>query len=262
MSGQLEPIRRTSRRGLRYAADGTGPAVLLVHGWCLDRQVWMYLEQALIEAGHHVITPDLAGYGESSNWPARRSLSGHAHDVTDLLDELDVEQAVLVGFAFGAAVVFSAEDYRRVGALVSLAMPSASTAPYGRMRGAITKDWPLFAARSARAILSESASEETRDWLARIYGDTSIGSALAGLEILESFEPGDLTKRWSVPSFFVHGSADPIVPASVSQACAAQLGGEYIEVPTPAHLLVIEEKQRLLEIVQEAIGSVTAGDRS
>ena len=259
MSGQVETIRRTSRRGLRYVDDGSGPVVLLVHGWCLSRQVWLYLEQALIDGGHRVITPDLAGYGESSGLPAKRSLAEHASDVTDLLDELDIERAVLVGFAFGAAVIFSADGYRRVGSLVSIAMPSASTAPYGRMRGSIMKDWPLFAARSARAILSESASDETRDWLGRVYGATSIGSALAGLAILESFEPSELTKRWNVPSFFVHGSADPIVPATVSQACATRLGGEYIEVPTRAHLLIINEKERLLETVQKAIRSATTG---
>lgn len=257
ISGQIASIRGISRRGLLYVADGSGPVVVLVHGWCLSRQVWMYLEQALVEGGHRVITPDLAGYGESGGLPAKRSLAEHAHDVTDLLDELDVEQAVLVGFAFGAAVIFSADDYRRVGSLISIAMPSASTASYGRMRGAIMRDWPLFAARSARAILSESASDETRNWLGRIYGATSIGSALAGLAILESFEPSDLAKRWSIPTFFVHGSGDPIVPTSISQACAARLGGKYIEVPTSAHLLVIDEKERLHEIVQKVIGSVT-----
>ena len=63
-------IRRTSRRGLTYGYDGTGPAVVLVHGWCLNRQVWMYLEQALVATGRTVITPDLAGYGESPAGPA------------------------------------------------------------------------------------------------------------------------------------------------------------------------------------------------
>jgi non-heme chloroperoxidase len=59
-------ILRTSRRGLQYVKDGAGPAVVLVHGWCLSRQAWMYLENALIESGHTVITPDLAGYGGSA----------------------------------------------------------------------------------------------------------------------------------------------------------------------------------------------------
>ncbi len=249
-------IRRISRRGLHYGHDGTGPAVVLVHGWCLNRQVWMYLEQALVAGGRTVITPDLAGYGESAGLSPRTSLAGHASDLTDLLDELDVERAVLVGFAFGAGVICSAEDYRRVGALVSVAIPSAGTAPYDRMRGSILKDWPRFAARSAQAIVPSETSAETKDWLSRMFGATSLASALAGLDILQSFEPRDMVKRWDVPAYFVHGSGDPIVPAAVSKECAEQFGGQYVEVPSPAHLVVIDQKEAVLRIVADVVAAV------
>jgi len=252
-------IRHTSRRGLHYGHDGTGPAVVLVHGWCLNRQVWMYLEQALVAGGRTVITPDLAGYGESAGLAPRTSLADHASDLTDLLDELDVERAVLVGFAFGAGVICSAEDYRRVGALVSVAIPSASTAPYDRMRGAIGKDWPRFAARSAQAIVPAETSAETKDWLSRMFGATSLAAALAGLEILRLFEPADLVKGWDVPAYFVHGSGDPIVPAAVSQECAQRFGGQYVEVPSQAHLVVIDQKEAVYKIVEDV---VTAGLRT
>jgi pimeloyl-ACP methyl ester carboxylesterase len=246
-------IRRVSRRGLEYVCDGAGPAVVLVHGWCLNRQVWMYLEQGLIAGGHCVITPDLAGFGGSSALAPRQTLAEHAGDVIDLIDELDVESAVLVGFAFGAGVILSAEDYGRVAGLVSLAIPSAATAPYGRMRGAILKDWPLFAARSAGAILSQPASQETRDWLGGMFGATSIRSALAGLDILETLEPAELPKQWDVPARFVHGADDPIVPAGLSRECAERFDGEYVEVASCGHLILIDQKEALLSIVTAAV---------
>jgi pimeloyl-ACP methyl ester carboxylesterase len=252
-------IRRTSRRGLHYGYDGTGPVVVLVHGWCLNRQVWMYLEQALVASGHTVITPDLAGYGESGGLAPRTSLAEHAGDLTDLLDELDVEAAVLVGFAFGAGVICSASDYRRVGALVSIAIPSAATAPYDRMPGAIMKDWPRFAARSAQAIVPPETSAETKDWLSRMFGATRLASALAGLDILRSFEPRDMVKRWEVPAYFVHGSGDPIVPPAISKECADQFGGQYLEVSSPAHLVVIDQKAAICTIVEDAVAAVASG---
>jgi len=260
MTTQPEVIRRTSRRGLRYGHDGTGPAVVLVHGWCLNRQVWMYLEQALVAGGRTVITPDLAGYGESADLRPRASLAEHAADLLDLLDELDVEGAVLVGFAFGAAVIMSASDYRRVGALASVAIPSAATAPYDRMRGAILKDWPRFAARSGQAIVPETASAETRDWLGRMFGATSIPAALAGLDILRSFEPRELVKRWDVPAVFVHGSGDPIVPPAISKECAELFGGQYVELSSPAHLVVIDQKDAVFAIVDDVVAG-SAGVR-
>lgn len=248
-------VRRTSRRGLHYGHDGTGPAVVLVHGWCLNRQVWMYLEQALVAGGRTVITPDLAGYGESAGLAPRTSLADHAGDLTDLLDELDVDRAVLAGFAFGAGVICSAQDYRRVGALVSIAIPSAATAPYDRMRGAILKDWPRFAARSAQAIVPEQASAETKDWLSRMFGATSLPSALAGLAILQAFEPSEMAKSWDVPALFVHGSNDPIVPAAVSKECADQFGGQYVEISSPAHLVVIDQKEAVHKVVEDVVAA-------
>src|SRR5580658_8253216 len=259
MTTQPEVIRHTSRRGLRYGHDGTGPAVVLVHGWCLNRQVWMYLEQALVAGGRTVITPDLAGYGESAGLAPRTSLADHASDLTDLLDELDVERTVLVGFAFGAGVICSAEDYRRVGALVSVAIPSAGTAPYDRMRGSILKDWPRFAARSAQAIVPPETSAETKDWLSRMFGATGLASALAGLDILQSFEPRDMVKRWEVPAYFVHGSGDPIVPAAISKECADQFGGQYVEVSSAAHLVVIDQKAAICTIVEDAVAAAASG---
>ena len=248
-------IRLTSRRGLRCGRDGDGPAVVLVHGWCLNGQVWMYAGQALAASGYTVITPDLAGYGESADLRPRESLAGHAADLIDLLDELDLDQVVLAGFAFGAGVIFSATDYQRVRALVSIAMPSAATAPYDRMERAILRDWPQFAARSAQAILPEQASPETKEWLARMYGATSLGAALAGLAILRSFEPAGLDKHWDVPAHFVHGSADPIVPATVSQDCAKRFGAEYHEVESAAHLVVIDQKDAVHRIIADVLAT-------
>jgi len=258
----MDAARRTgyvSRQGLSYTRQGTGPVVVLVHGWCLSRHVWMYLEQGLATTGHCVVAPDLAGFGESGWLTPRAALAEHAADVIDLLDELDVTGAVLVGFAFGAAVILSAHDYQRVRALVSLAIPSAATAPYSRMRGSILKDWPRFAARSSSAILSQPTSDETRAWLASIFGATSISAALGGLDILETFEPADLAGQWNVPAVFAHGADDPIVPAAVSRDCARRFDGSYAEIPDCGHLVVIDQKDAVLGLVTGVIRSAQPG---
>src|ERR1700677_211579 len=253
-------IQGYSRQGLNYVRNGTGPPVVLVHGWCLSRRVWMYLEYGLVASGHSVITLDLAGFGESAGLAPRTSLAEHASDVTDLLDELDVQDAVLAGFAFGAAVILAAQDYQRVGSLVSLAIPSAGTAPYPRMRGSILKDWPRFAARSSGAILSQPASEETKQWLAGIFEATSLGAALAGLEILEKYEPSEITRQWNVPAIFVHGADDPIVPAEVSRNCAERLDGTYVEIASSGHLVVIDQKQAVQDVLEDAVARLRRAD--
>lgn len=249
---------RRSRRGLAYGERGHGPAVLLVHGWCLDRTVWLYLEESLVRAGHRVITPALAGYGASSDLVAHRSLAEHGEDIADLLEELDAGQALLCGFAFGAGVILSLPDYKQVSTLVTIAIPSARTANYTKMGAAIMKDWPLFASRSAAAVLSQPQSDATLSWLGRMFEATPLDSALAGVEILSGFEPAEMTRTWDVPAVFVHGANDPIVPSSVSQDCARRFDGSYLEIPECGHLAVLDQKAA----IADAIASFSAQQRN
>jgi pimeloyl-ACP methyl ester carboxylesterase len=226
----VDRVTTVSRRGLVYSRVGSGPTALLVHGWCLNRTVWMYLEHALVEAGFEVIAPDLAGFGESAELGGIPTIDRHGEDVADLLDELDLHAVTVVGFAFGAAVLLRLPRFDRVGRIVSIGVPSAAGAPYGKMRAAMLRDWPLFASRSARAIVAREHSEASLDWLARAYGATPLRSALAGADELAAFEPSEVEQRWSVPSLFVHGADDTVVSPAVSAAAAERFDDAALTV--------------------------------
>jgi len=49
---------------------------------------------------------------------------------------------------------------------------------------------------------------------------------------------------------FVHGSGDPIVPAAISKECAEQFGGQYVEISSAAHLVVIDQKEAVHAVVE------------
>lgn len=211
---------RESSRGLAYQRRGHGASVLLVHGWCLDRTVWMYQEQALLEAGFEVISVDLAGYGESRSLSGPFTLERHGTDIADLLAELDLRSTTAVGFAFGAAVLLSLPSYERVGGVISIGVPSAAGAPYPKMRAAMLRDWPLFAQRSAAAICAREHSPASIAWLGGIFARTPLSSALAGVDVLAEFEPLQLDGRRRARLLFLHGEDDTIVSADVSKAAA------------------------------------------
>ncbi len=92
---------------MRYSRRGQGKPVVLLHGWCLNSALWTYAEEALV-ANYDVITPDLAGFGRSAGVGGPYTLDRYANDVTSLLRSAVVANAVLVGFAFGAAVAMAA----------------------------------------------------------------------------------------------------------------------------------------------------------
>ncbi len=87
---------------------GSGPPVLLLHGWPDTGELWRHQVPALTAAGYRTIVPDLRGFGASSK-PADLAAYTPPHlvgDVVGVLDALGIERAHLVGHDWGAAVTW------------------------------------------------------------------------------------------------------------------------------------------------------------
>ncbi len=92
---------------LAYERTGSGPAVLLLHGWPGDRTD--YREVApLVSAAADVIVPDLRGFGESDKHQAdpasQYNAAAQARSVTGLIDELALGGAVIAGYDIGSRI--------------------------------------------------------------------------------------------------------------------------------------------------------------
>jgi len=96
--------------GIRYhyAEAGSGPLVVMIHGF---PELWYsYRHQlpALASAGHHAVAVDLRGFGESevTSRVEDYSLLQHAEDVRALIALLGAQEAVLMGHDWGANLVW------------------------------------------------------------------------------------------------------------------------------------------------------------
>jgi 3-oxoadipate enol-lactonase len=86
---------------LRYRDEGSGPAVVLIHGWALDLDMWEPQVGAL-SGSFRLIRFDRRGYGLSSGMP---SLADDAADIQVLCRHLGVQRATFVGMSQGARIV-------------------------------------------------------------------------------------------------------------------------------------------------------------
>src|ERR1700679_935820 len=139
----ISDSRFKTSRGVVYFRRGAGRPVVLVHGWCLNRTLWCYAEDAL-SSEFDVITPDLSGFGQSEGCAAPYTLERHAEDILALLEEAKLSDAVLVGFAYGAMVSLEAvrNAPHRVGQVIAVGLPDKSGSPYEKMPKAMRRDWP------------------------------------------------------------------------------------------------------------------------
>jgi len=82
-----------------YEDHGQGAPVVLAHGYLLDGHSWEKQETALLAAGYRVITYDRRGFGASSRPSVGYNYDTLAADLAALLDQLDLREVVLSGFA-------------------------------------------------------------------------------------------------------------------------------------------------------------------
>jgi pimeloyl-ACP methyl ester carboxylesterase len=92
---------------LAYERTGSGPAVLLLHGWPGDRTDYRAVAPLMSRAAD-VIVPDLRGFGESDKHPADPALkynaAAQARSVAGLIGELGLGQVVLAGYDIGSRI--------------------------------------------------------------------------------------------------------------------------------------------------------------
>jgi len=95
---------------MRVAEAGSGPAVLLVHGWPESWYSWRHQIQGLADSGYRVIAPDMRGYGgtDSPASPSEYRVDTLVEDLVGLLDVMGEKQAALVGHDWGSMVVWNA----------------------------------------------------------------------------------------------------------------------------------------------------------
>lgn len=91
---------------MHVVIEGTGPDVLLLHGFPDSHAIWREQIPALVAAGYRVIAPDLRGFGQSEMSPrvADYRIDNLVMDVACLLDALGIERVRLVAHDWGAAI--------------------------------------------------------------------------------------------------------------------------------------------------------------
>ena len=215
-----------------YEDHGSGPPVVLVHGYGLNGHSWEKQEAALLPAGHRVITYDRRGFGASSRPSTGYDFDTLAGDLHVLLSTLDLRGVVLAGFAMGTGEVaryLAVHGSGRVRAAVLVApllpfLLQTSDSPGGIDRtvfdglaARIAADRPAamkdFMDRSYNIDLLDSRRVSDQAWQNSFYVAIS-ASAQAALRCvtacLEDFR-GDLAAI-SIPVLVIHGDQDRVLP--------------------------------------------------
>lgn len=218
-----------------YTDQGPADAqpVVLIHGFPLDGESWDLQQHALRGAGYRVIAYDRRGFGASSKTATGSDYDTFAADLHALIEDLDLHDAVLVGFSMGtgeiarylsrygsgrvakAAFLGSLEPYL----LITDDNPDGAgdQAYFDGTAASVAQDRHAFLTGFFRdfynldVLLGERISQEAVDasvQVANRAGNAAI--AAAPLTWPTDFR-GDIPAI-TVPTLILHGTADNILP--------------------------------------------------
>lgn len=112
---------------LHARVAGTGPLLVLVHGWPELSYSWRHQIAPLADAGYRVCAIDVRGYGQSDQpHPVEAyAMTEHMADIIGVLDHLSAETAVLIGHDWGAPIVWNTALAHpdRISAVAGLSVP-------------------------------------------------------------------------------------------------------------------------------------------
>jgi pimeloyl-ACP methyl ester carboxylesterase len=144
-----------------FEQAGEGPTVMLVHAGIADRRMWRSHVPWLAGEGWHVIAPDLPGFGEH---PASADAPAPWDFLRAVLDELDVDRAVVVGNSFGGAVALrlAVTAPERVRALAMISSPAPGMTPSPQLEAA----WTAETEAMDRGDIGAAVQAVIKAWLA------------------------------------------------------------------------------------------------
>ena len=127
MSSPTHRILEANGIRIHIAEQGSGPLVLLCHGFPESWYSWRHQLPVLAAAGYHAVAPDMRGYGQTDQ-PVdvgKYTLLHLVGDMVGLLDALGEQSCVVVGHDWGAPVAWSAALTRsdRFRAVIGLSVP-------------------------------------------------------------------------------------------------------------------------------------------
>ncbi len=248
--GMPTEIQYVEANGLRFAylSEGTGPLVLLLHGFPDTAHSWDAIRPRLASKGYRAVSPFLRGYRPTEIPTRDTDQETLARDVLGLIDALGESRAILIGHDWGAAASYGAVGLSpdRVEKLFVLAIPHPAT-----LRPTLRKLWgvrhvlmnklggaPGRFARNDFAALRELYARWSPTWepsdeeLASVrecFGDPESLNAAFGYYRALSFRVPEYAKRpVAIPTVAFAGLDDPMAEPDDYEHARSMFSGPYV----------------------------------
>ena len=247
---------------LHITDAGEGRPIVLIPGWPLSDEMYEYQYNDLINKNFRVIGITLRGFGKSDKPYGAYNYDVHASDIKNVLNTLDIKDAVLVGFSMGGAIAIrflSTDNGAHVSklALVGAAAPiwtQREDFPYNLPQSAVDdlialnyQDRPKLLSNFAKifSATETSLNEGIGSWLNGInLSASSYAMAQCLIALRDTDLRSDLVKI-TIPTLIMHGKKDKICSFDLAEQMKAGISNSHIVAfENSGHSLFLEETHK------------------
>lgn len=235
----------TTRDGtkLYYKDWGTGQPIVFSHGWPLSSDAFEDQMLFLASRGYRCVAHDRRGHGRSSQPWNGNDLDTYADDLAELVEKLDLHDAIHVGHSTGGGEVaryIGRHGTKRVAKAVLISaipplMVKTASNPAGspievfdKLREGVQKDRsqffkdlsaPFYGANRPGAQVSQGLRDSF--WLQAML--CGIPAAYFCIKAFSETDQTEDLKKIDVPTLLIHGDDDQIVPIAAASMQAVKL---------------------------------------
>ena len=239
----MSTIKTKDNSDLFYKEWGEGQPVVMSHGWPLNGDAWDEQLFFLASRGYRAIAHDRRGHGRSSQTSQGNDMDTYADDLAQLIEQLDLKNAILVGHSTGGGEVTRYVGRHGTKRLAKVALISA--VPPGLVKTEANREGvPMALFDGIRAGIAKDRPQFFRDFSAPFFGANRAGAKVsqavldlfwlqcmqvgfkALYECVKAFSETEFTedlKKFDVPTLILHGDDDQIVPIDVAARRSSKL---------------------------------------
>lgn len=243
---------------------GNGTPLLLIHGLMVSGAMYQPVLPAL-SLHYRVLAPDLRGHGRSGSLPGPYHVEQLAHDLMQLLDDLQIDTVNVLGYSQGGAVAQQfAHDYpRRVNSLMLACTFAYNMLSRREQLEGMLSPWlvRILGVRQMGKLAIENGGgqrvpPETARWLQEIIAANDKANMVAAVKAMLDFDSRMWLHQIKCRTLVIAGAEDEAVPLAHAQMLAQGVPNAQLRVIDGAgHFMIFTHTDTLIQTVEAFLAS-------
>lgn len=255
---------------IAYRDQGSGPAILFIHGHPFNQSMWDP-QVAALTWKYRVITYDIRGYGASEVPTAEATtLETMASDINALLDHLNIPKAIIAGLSMGGQIAMAfAEQYpqRLSGLILAATFPQADTEETIKTRRATAERFlqqgsVLPGGEMIPKLIAPASLKRDPEIAVKVFTmiahtpPAGAATALRGRALRKDYT--EALTHITVPTLIIVGTEDSYIPLETAKQMHRSIPNSHLEIfEAIGHLPNLEATDRFNAVLHSYLENLS-----